>query len=349
MTLKRLDFSIFSRRDPGTTDRGISGVAAPRRGASRRANRARHLALEVMEDRLVLSTPTLVGLSITTTSVSAAQPLIAFGGFLPPTQGDGTGDQLGGNVVAATFKLAADSGPYTVGLADYIVDPKYPFPPPFTDTGLHNYLNAQVYYSSSSAIIDASHSTVDVYVTVYTNQAHSPSGGDCDQQVDAYYGDTIRQFSGSDYYGFFNQFTTGAPPSLLGGAILDCTAAPNGQGAQSQGFYKNHPDALPDTMTIGNVVYTRDQLEVLLHTNPSGGNSTLVNVHQLITAYANQANGVQAPSNILDAMTASELVFDTLPPLIVFDCHGNPIYNKATATKSSFLETQAGILETFNP
>jgi cysteine-rich repeat protein len=59
----------------------------------------------------------------------------------------------------------------------------------------------------------------------------------------------------------------------------------------TQGYWKNHAEAWPvDTLTLGTVSYTRDQLIEILRT-PVAGNGLIQLAHQLIAAKLNIANG----------------------------------------------------------
>jgi len=78
-----------------------------------------------------------------------------------------------------------------------------------------------------------------------------------------------------------------------GGGETGCT--------RTQGYYKNHPDALPDTMLLGSVTYTREQLVQILR-RPVRGNGLISLEHQLIAAQANIASGASAPQEVLDAI-----------------------------------------------
>ncbi|MFP5262422.1 MAG: DUF5979 domain-containing protein, partial [Blastocatellia bacterium] len=64
----------------------------------------------------------------------------------------------------------------------------------------------------------------------------------------------------------------------------------------SQGFFKNHAEALPATLTIGQTTLTRAQLVAVLQT-PVRGNCAISLAHQLIAALANIQRGA-APADV---------------------------------------------------
>jgi len=69
----------------------------------------------------------------------------------------------------------------------------------------------------------------------------------------------------------------------------------------TQGYYKNHPLALPATMKLGTITYTRAQLVTILQT-PTRGNGAISLAKQLIAAQANIAKGASAPAAVLAAI-----------------------------------------------
>jgi hypothetical protein len=65
--------------------------------------------------------------------------------------------------------------------------------------------------------------------------------------------------------------------------------AQNGCAFFTQGYWKNHPDAWPlDTLTLGTVTYSKDQLLLILR-RPVRGNGLVALAHQLIAAKLNVA------------------------------------------------------------
>ncbi len=84
---------------------------------------------------------------------------------------------------------------------------------------------------------------------------------------------------------------TGAPYQLEGASMTACTPAAGGCPA-TQGYWKHHAMATP-TLMIGSVSYTDAELVTLLDTAPKGGDATLILVHQLIAALANEAAGAK--------------------------------------------------------
>lgn len=84
---------------------------------------------------------------------------------------------------------------------------------------------------------------------------------------------------------------------------------PPGMGCTlTQGFYKNHPSALPDSLQLGMRTYTRAQLTAILKRAPSGGNCLVILAHQLIAAKANIIRGASAPSGVTAAITTADML-----------------------------------------
>jgi hypothetical protein len=84
---------------------------------------------------------------------------------------------------------------------------------------------------------------------------------------------------------------TGAPYQLEGASMTACTPAAGGCPA-TQGYWKHHAMAT-STLILGSVSYTDAELVTLLDTAPKGGDATLILVHQLIAALANEAAGAK--------------------------------------------------------
>jgi hypothetical protein len=79
----------------------------------------------------------------------------------------------------------------------------------------------------------------------------------------------------------------------------------------TQGYYKNHPNALPATMTLGSVTYTRAQLVSILQT-PVNGNGAIALAYQLIAAKANIAGGASAPASVATAIGQADALLGNL-------------------------------------
>jgi hypothetical protein len=96
----------------------------------------------------------------------------------------------------------------------------------------------------------------------------------------------------------FSTFSTPVPipatnPSqyqLEGATMVTC--APATGCPATQGFWKHHAMATP-TMSIAGISYTNAELVSILDTAPKGGDATLILVHQLIAALANEAAGAK--------------------------------------------------------
>ncbi len=79
----------------------------------------------------------------------------------------------------------------------------------------------------------------------------------------------------------------------------------NGGCSFTIGFWKTHPDAWPvDTLTLGGVVYTKEQALALLNTPPRG-DATIILAHQLIGAKLNVANGAD-PTDVAQAIADAD-------------------------------------------
>jgi hypothetical protein len=85
--------------------------------------------------------------------------------------------------------------------------------------------------------------------------------------------------------------SSGAGFQLEGNTLVACAPQTGGCPA-TQGYWKHHAMATP-TLTIGGVTYTDAQLVNILNTAPKGGDATLILVHQLIAAMANEAAGAK--------------------------------------------------------
>ena len=78
--------------------------------------------------------------------------------------------------------------------------------------------------------------------------------------------------------------------------------AQNGCAFFTQGYWKNHPDAWPvDTLTLGTVTYSKDQLLSILR-RPVRGNGLVALAHQLIAAKLNVALNEQTGFTIRDSV-----------------------------------------------
>ena len=83
----------------------------------------------------------------------------------------------------------------------------------------------------------------------------------------------------------------------------------------TQGYYKNHAAALPATMTLGSITYTRAQLVTIL-TTPVRGNGAISLAYQLIAAKANIAGGASAPAAVVTAITQADALLATTGNLL---------------------------------
>ncbi|HEX9198443.1 MAG TPA: hypothetical protein VF865_02715 [Acidobacteriaceae bacterium] len=91
---------------------------------------------------------------------------------------------------------------------------------------------------------------------------------------------------------------------LEGASLVACPPA-TGCPA-TQGFWKHHLIPVP-SLTIGGITYTRAQLVAILNT-PAGGNATLILMHQLIAALANEAAGAQHVGVVEDGVSVDTAI-----------------------------------------
>jgi hypothetical protein len=94
---------------------------------------------------------------------------------------------------------------------------------------------------------------------------------------------------------------TGSPfGSYSGFWVPESEAVPTGPCPNGPGYWKNNPDAWPvDSLTLGDELYTKAELIVLLNTPVGSGkkaDASLILTYQLIAAKLNLANGVDAGS-----------------------------------------------------
>lgn len=85
----------------------------------------------------------------------------------------------------------------------------------------------------------------------------------------------------------------------------------------SQGYWKTHPAAWPtDSLTLGNVAYTKAQLIKILR-QPVKGNGALILAHQLIAAKLNVANGASTTAAVDAAIATGDALLGNLvvPPI----------------------------------
>jgi hypothetical protein len=97
--------------------------------------------------------------------------------------------------------------------------------------------------------------------------------------------------------------------------------AQNGCAFFTQGYWKNHPDAWPlDTLTLGAVTYSKDQLLLILR-RPVRGNGLVALAHQLIAAKLNVAlneqTGFTIPDSVQDLIRSADNLIGqlTVPPV----------------------------------
>ena len=123
---------------------------------------------------------------------------------------------------------------------------------------------------------------------------------------------------------------------------VDVTVTVGNKCPLGQGYWKNHPSAWPvQTLTLGTVSYTQEQLLAILNTSVKG-DASLILAYQLIAAKLNIANGSDACSSSIqstiaaaDALIAGRTI---------------PIMPKITPSKGDGpqMVSLAGMLELYN-
>jgi hypothetical protein len=123
----------------------------------------------------------------------------------------------------------------------------------------------------------------------------------------------------------FTQFSCNTPGSLTSGLQLafEIPACTQGNGecplgcVESQGFWKNHPQAWPVTsLTLGTITYNQSQL-LIIFSQPVRGNGLVSLAKQLIAARLNLANGAATTPNVTQAIADANALIDGLviPPI----------------------------------
>jgi hypothetical protein len=207
-------------------------------------------------------------------------------------------------------------------------------------------------------------------------------------QIAPYMGKALVHFEGSrsepgSIYVFdpvthaFSLFSTPTPiPAVtpnfyqLEGASLVACAPATGCPA-TQGYWKHHPFApsmfTGGKVTIGGVGYTASELVDILNTAPKGGNASLILMHQLIAALANEAAGAKhigvtelGMSVDLVIAQAESLLMSGLPQAgfpgsnpagVVFPINLNNstgTFVQAGTTLGGYFTTLAGVLDAYN-
>jgi hypothetical protein len=158
---------------------------------------------------------------------------------------------------------------------------------------------------------------------------------------------------------------TNAGYQLEGASMTACTPAAGGCPA-TQGFWKHHAMATP-TLVIGGVTYTNAQLVTLLDTAPKGGDATLILVHQLIAALANEAAGAKHAGIMEDGMSVDTAIADaqlllasglpqggfpgTNPAGVIFPInllHSTGTFVQSGTTLGGYFTTLSNVLNDYN-
>ena len=105
---------------------------------------------------------------------------------------------------------------------------------------------------------------------------------------------------------------------------------------RTQGFWKNHRDAVLDALegigflVVGGQNYTADQLITILQTPPKKGNATYILVHQLIATKLNLLTGSDS-APILATVLAADALLAGLPTPLAFVQASTPLGQQMTA------------------
>jgi hypothetical protein len=106
----------------------------------------------------------------------------------------------------------------------------------------------------------------------------------------------------------------------------------------SQGYWKNHLEAWPESamsgLTVGGIFYTPWELLTIFSTPPKQGNSYLILGHQYIAALLNVANGANG-SVVADSLAEADAALAGVDLLTAY-------------IKDNSLNDTAGMLEDFN-
>lgn len=136
---------------------------------------------------------------------------------------------------------------------------------------------------------------------------------------------------------------TSAPFQLEVGTLVACAPQAGGCPA-TQGYWKKHAMATP-TLTIGGITYTDAQLVNILDTAPKGGDATLILLHQLIAALANEAAGARHAGVIEDGVSVDTAIAEAQALLTA---NGNTTFVAASSTLGQEYTTLSTILDDYN-
>ena len=119
---------------------------------------------------------------------------------------------------------------------------------------------------------------------------------------------------------------------------VSVTAAPC---PQTQGYWKNNPDAWPvDSLTLGSQTYTKTELLTIL-TTATRGDASLILAHQLIAAKLNIANGSGEPAPVSSTITHADSVLSGFSGKL-------PYHVKPSSPNGQAMVTDATTLDNYN-
>lgn len=121
-----------------------------------------------------------------------------------------------------------------------------------------------------------------------------------------------------------------------------CTTADcEGNCTYGLGFWKNNPDAWPvDELTLGNVVYSKNDLLAILDASPNPGNAFIILAHHLIAAKLNVANEAVINGGVEDAIDDADALIGSTD-ILTSTVH-------VSSTEGQQANTIKNILEDYN-
>ena len=116
---------------------------------------------------------------------------------------------------------------------------------------------------------------------------------------------------------------------------VSVTAAPC---PQSQGYWKNNPDAWPvDSLTLGSQTYTKTELLTIL-TTPTRGDASLILADQLIAAKLNIANGSGEPAPVPSTITDADSLLSGFSGKLPYNVKSSSPNGQAMVTDATTLD-----------
>ena len=116
---------------------------------------------------------------------------------------------------------------------------------------------------------------------------------------------------------------------------VSVTAAPC---PQSQGFWKNNPDAWPvNSLMLGSQTYTKTELLTIL-TTPTRGDASLILADQLIAAKLNIANGSGEPAPVPSTITHADSVLSGFSGKLPYNVSPSSPNGQAMVTDATTLD-----------